>query len=96
MRASPPAGDLIGLLGDPANRRILGELSRGPTHPRALAASLGMTEGNAQRKLHRLRDAGLVEGTWVHTDRTVKEYRLVATGLTIGIREGRVDVTLVA
>lgn len=81
---------LLKLLANPTNRAILERLAEAPSYPRALAARLGGTEGDVQRKLHRLEDAGLVRGAWSRRDGrvTVKEYALVARGVRVELERG--------
>lgn len=80
---------LLKLLANATNRAILARLAQSPSYPRAIAAALGASEGEVQRRLHRLQRAGLVRGRWARrhdpVEATVKEYVLAA-------REVRLDV----
>ena len=69
---------------------ILRVLDREPAHGwgiaqriEALSKALRLNQGSLYPALHRLEDAGLIEGEWViaeDTRRRVKEYRLTRTG----------------
>lgn len=75
--------DAMKLLSNGKNRAIVTILAGGPSYPRALAAAVGLSEDDVQRKLHRLESAGIVEGAWAYHGKTVKEYALRASGLSV-------------
>lgn len=90
-RADDPEPDVaaLKLLGNATTRALLRELATGgPSYPRALATTLGASEGDVQHKLHRLERAGLVRGAWAHQGKTVKEYKLAATGIDVRLVAG--------
>lgn len=91
-----PAEDPLKLLANPANRALIARLAQSPSYPRALAVDLGLTEGEVQRKLHRLERAGIVTGAWRFRGKTVKEYVLRASGLDIDFSTGTIEVRVMA
>jgi len=94
-QAGPGArDDPVKILANATNRSILNLLAQGPSYPRAIAQAIGVSEGDAQRKLHRLERAGLVHGAWHHEGKTVKEYRLVASGIVLDFQEREMRVRL--
>lgn len=88
------AEDAVRLLANPKNRLILARLAASPSYPRALAAAIGLSEDDVQRKLHRLESAGIVSGAWRHDGKTVKEYHLRAAGLSLAFEAEGVVVRL--
>jgi PAS domain S-box-containing protein len=91
---APPAahagpGDLAALgriLHNPVNIDLLRRLHERPGHPRALAQELGRSEGDVQRKLRALEQAGLVASAWRHhAGATVKEYQAVGRVLRLSL-----------
>lgn len=82
------------LLANAKNREIIALLAAGPSHPRALAHALGLSEDGMQRKLHRLEDAGIIEGAWRYHGKTVKEYALLVSGVALDIDPTGVTVRL--
>jgi len=89
-----PVEDAVRLLANGKNRAIVALLAAGPSYPRALAAAVGLTEDDVQRKLHRLESAGIVAGAWRHHGKTVKEYELLASGLSLDFAAEGVAVRL--
>lgn len=77
--------DLLKVLANGTNREILSLLRAEPTYPRRLAELVGITEGEAQKRLRLLEDHGVVKGQWVHVGRNVKRYTLEAKALRIEV-----------
>lgn len=90
--ASRDSISAIKLIGNPTNRALLAALARAPSYPRALADKLGLSEDHVQRKLRSLEVAGLVHGSWTHSDRTVKQYEMTASALLFDIESGGVTI----
>jgi predicted ArsR family transcriptional regulator len=91
---APPAPPVVRLLHNPMNRAIIAELEGGPSFPRELAARLHVTEGQVQKHLHHLADAGLVEAAWHHDTKTVKRYELRVHGAHLTFGRGGIDEEL--
>jgi predicted ArsR family transcriptional regulator len=83
-------GGLVRALSNPTARALLAALQDGPSHPRALAARLALTEGQVQKRLHDLAAAGLVEAAWHHEGKTVRRYSLRAVGVRFAFDAGRI------
>jgi DNA-binding transcriptional ArsR family regulator len=77
--------DLLKVLANGTNREILTLLRAEPTYPRRLAELVGITEGEAQKRLRLLEEHGLVKGQWVHVGKNVKRYTLEAEALRIEV-----------
>ncbi len=86
--------DILALLSNPTNRALICELEAGPSYPRALARRLGVTEGQAQRRLRQLADAGLVVGGWHHDGKTVKRYSLSVGEVRLEFSDGTIRPVL--
>ncbi|MCA1814390.1 MAG: helix-turn-helix domain-containing protein [Halobacteriales archaeon] len=82
--ARPPR-DLLKLLANGTNREILTLLRGEPTWPRRIAELVGITEGEAQKRLKQMEEHGLVQGRWVHVGKNVKQYTLEAKALRIEV-----------
>jgi ATP/maltotriose-dependent transcriptional regulator MalT len=80
--------DLLRLLANPTNRRILSLLAIEPQYPRRLAKLAGLTEDETSRRLRQFEEVGLAEGEWAYVGKNVKLYRLVASRFTIDV-DGR-------
>lgn len=88
------AKPLVRLLANGTNWRLLAALEEGPSFPRQLAARLQITEGQAQKHLRRLAQAGLVEGRWHHEGKTVKRYVLRVQAVHLRFHDGLIDTEL--
>lgn len=77
--------DLLKVLANGTNREILTLLRAEPTYPRRLAELVGITEGEAQKRLRLLEELGVVKGQWVHVGKNVKRYTLEAKALRIEV-----------
>ena len=88
------ANNAVKLLGNAKVCALVTLLAEGPSYPRALAAAVGLSEDDVQRKLHRLESAGIVHGAWRHHGKTVKEYSLCASRVTLDFDVGGVTVRL--
>lgn len=77
--------DLFRFLANPTNREILTTLALEPLYPRRLAELVGLTEGEASRRLRAMANLGLAEAEWEHIGKTVKLYRLTADDLSISL-----------
>ena len=86
--------DLVRALSNPTERALLALLQEGPSHPRALAARLGMSEGQVQKRLRALADADLVAASWRHDGKTVHEYALRATSIRFQFAEGSIVASI--
>jgi predicted ArsR family transcriptional regulator len=84
----PALHDLVHALSNPTARALLVLLQEGPSHPRALAVRLGLTEGQVQKRLRDLAEADLVRATWRHDGKTVHEYALAATSIRFAFKDG--------
>ena len=88
----PAPDDALKLLANETTRALVAQLARAPSYPRALAATLHLSEGDVQRRLHRLARAGIVVGEWRHREKTIKEYALCASSLALDFATGSVHV----
>jgi DNA-binding Lrp family transcriptional regulator/tetratricopeptide (TPR) repeat protein len=77
--------DLLKLLANGTNREILSVLRAEATYPRRLAELVGITEGEAQKRLRQMEGHGLVKGQWVHVGKNVKRYTLEAKALRVEV-----------
>lgn len=89
-----PIEDAVKLLANGKIRAIVTILAAGPSYPRALAKAVGLSEDDVQRKLHRLESAGIVAGAWRYHGKTVKEYVLLGSGLSLDFDAAGVAVRL--
>jgi len=88
------AKPLVRLLANGTNWRLISALEEGPSFPRQLAARLQITEGQAQKHLRRLAQAGLVEGHWHHEGKTVKQYVLRVRAVHLRFHDGHIESEL--
>lgn len=84
--------DLLQLLANPTNRRILSVLSLEPQYPRRLADLVGLTEDEASRRLRLFEKVGLAEGAWAHVGKNVRLYKLSTNRFTVTVEAGSLSV----
>lgn len=84
--------EVLKLVSNKANQRILSLLKTEASFPRRIAKQLVLSEAEVSRRLRRMEKVGLVEGAWNYEDRTVKRYALSAEGVTVRFRDGAFQV----
>ncbi|MCE4610718.1 MAG: hypothetical protein F7B17_01960 [Desulfurococcales archaeon] len=87
--------EVMKLLANEVNLKILSILSVKPSYVRELSRVLGRDETDIARRLSRLSDAGLVKGTWLRVgDKNVKVYELAVRSFKVSFSEGGAEVEL--
>ncbi|HWG89939.1 MAG TPA: hypothetical protein VNZ52_03730 [Candidatus Thermoplasmatota archaeon] len=84
--------DLLKVLANETNQRILLALVPEPSHSRLLASSLGLNETEVSRRLKKLEKLGLVVGKWARAEANVKRYHLAAEGIELRFGPGGLEV----
>ena len=94
MLAAPPEPAIVRVLANPMNRALISALKDGPSYPRELAQRLQATEGQVQKHLKRMAQAGLVHAEWHHDRKTVKLYTLRVHGAHVTFERGGIAESL--
>lgn len=86
--------DLLKVLANETNQRILLALVPEPSHSRLLAETLGLNETEVSRRLKKLEKAGLVVGRWTRAEANVKRYHLAVEGMEVRFTTKGLEVQL--
>ncbi|MHB8604820.1 MAG: ArsR/SmtB family transcription factor [Thermoplasmatota archaeon] len=90
-------GDVLKLLANDTNRRVLAIVRAAPAHPRRVAEALGIGETEASRRLRAMERAGLVAGAWARVhDANVREYSLNTARVVLAFENTGLRITLEA
>lgn len=87
--------EILKLLGNRVNARIITLLRRHPLSPRDLSKYLGKKEGDVVRRLKAMEKCGLVTGSWgTRLGHNVKLYSLVSNSVSVELKQGGLQVVL--
>lgn len=91
----PSNVELLKLIGNKVNSRIITLLRRHPMSPRDLSRYLDKKEGDIVRRLKAMEKHGLVKGSWgKRLGQNVKLYSLVSNNILVALKQNGLQITL--
>ncbi len=92
---APSNIDVLKLMGNKVNARIITLIRRQPMSPRDLSKYLNKKEGDIVRRLKAMEKCGLVKGSWgSRLGQNVKLYSLVTNSISVTLKHNGLKIAL--